>query len=516
MLSNLVPFTITVNAYPIANFSYSEPYYCSNNTTNPSPVLGPGAVAGTFSASPAGLAINPVTGQITLATSTPNTYTVYNTVTSNECTTVGSASVIIQVQPAVTISFGGTPYCNTISTPQNVTRTLSPTTPFAGGRYTSSPAGLTINTDDDVLGTNTAAGQIIPSTSQPGIYTVTYTFNNGLCSNTQTTTVEITTAPDITVQPVAPAPVCNNNGIATISVTATGAGLNYQWRQNSVPLSNNAKFSGVNTATLTITNPVAADNGTTYDVVITGLCAPPTTSNAVALTIIDLPEIQTNPDLQASMCAGTGSATVSVVATGHGLTYQWYKNFAALTESAVYHNVNTSTLTIENPPLSENGAEFYVVVTGTCGEVTSGSTGSLIVNPSPIIFNVSGSSTLCYGTATEIGLDGSQPGISYQLINTANNAPIESPVLGISGPITLPAGILYQSNGHRSTCYRRDYIMYHTDEWHRQCHRGTRYNQQYSQLSPFCLYRFCFLHNTGINTTGRNRRLHLFLGVQSG
>ncbi len=388
------------------------------------------------------MTINPATGQITLATTTPNTYTVYNTVTSNGCTTVGSASVIIQVQPTVTISYGGTPYCNTISTPQNVTRNLTGSTTFAGGHYEASPAGLTINSDNDNLGANAAAGQIIPSTSQPGIYTVTYIFDNGLCSNTQTTTVEITTAPVITGQPVAPAPVCKNNGIATISVTATGAGLNYQWRRNSVPLSNNTMYSGVNTATLTITNPTLAEDATTYDVVITGLCAPPATSSAVALSVIDLPEIQTNPELQSSMCSGTGSATISVVATGHGLTYQWYKNFAVLEESSVYHNVTSSTLTIENPTLSENGAVFYVVVTGTCGEVTSGSTESLVVYPSPIIFNVSGTTTVCNGTATEIGLDGSQPGVRYQLVNTANNSPIGSPVDGISGPITLSAGIL--------------------------------------------------------------------------
>ena len=259
-VSNPVPFNITVNAYPVANFTYSEPYYCSNNATNPSPVLGPGATAGTFTANPASLAINPVTGQITLATSTPNTYTVYNTVTSNGCTKVDSTSVIIQVQPVVTISYGGTPYCNTISTPQNITRTLSPTTAFASGHYEASPAGLTINSDNDNFGANTAAGQIVPSTSQPGIYTVTYIFDNGLCSNTQTTTVEITTAPIITGQPVAPAPVCREDGIATISVTATGAGLNYQWRENSIPISNNLLYSGVNTATLTITDPIVAGN----------------------------------------------------------------------------------------------------------------------------------------------------------------------------------------------------------------------------------------------------------------
>jgi hypothetical protein len=55
-------------------------------------------------------------------------------------------------------------------------------------------------------------------------------------------------------------------------VTATGTGpFSYQWRRYGVPLGNGGKFSGVTTATLTVTNVTAAEVGA-YDVRVTGGC----------------------------------------------------------------------------------------------------------------------------------------------------------------------------------------------------------------------------------------------------
>ena len=68
--------------YPYNTFNYSSVTYCSNSA-NQTPTLVAGATAGTYSASPSGLAINSVTGEINFATSTPGTYTVTNTLIPN-------------------------------------------------------------------------------------------------------------------------------------------------------------------------------------------------------------------------------------------------------------------------------------------------------------------------------------------------------------------------------------------------------------------------------------------------
>ncbi|MBS1600585.1 MAG: hypothetical protein JST75_20335, partial [Bacteroidetes bacterium] len=76
--------------------------------------------------------------------------------------------------PVATISYAASPYCATGTA--TVTQTGQ-----AGGTY-SSTAGLSITA---------ATGVINLATSTPGTYTVTYSFTNGTCSNTTTTSVTI-------------------------------------------------------------------------------------------------------------------------------------------------------------------------------------------------------------------------------------------------------------------------------------------------------------------------------------
>jgi hypothetical protein len=81
---------------PSATISYSGSPYCTNAGT--ATVTQTGTAGGTYSASPAGLTINPATGDITLGTSTPGTYTVTYTIpAAGGCpvfTTTASVNII--------------------------------------------------------------------------------------------------------------------------------------------------------------------------------------------------------------------------------------------------------------------------------------------------------------------------------------------------------------------------------------------------------------------------------------
>lgn len=73
-------------------------------------------------------------------------------------------------------------------------------------------------------------------------------------------------------------------GSTTFTVAATGSGtLSYQWQKNSVNLSNGGHYSGVTTATLTITSADSGD-AATYRCVVTGDCGS-ATSNGATLTV---------------------------------------------------------------------------------------------------------------------------------------------------------------------------------------------------------------------------------------
>ena len=178
---------------------------------NPSPTFSGGGVAGTFSSTAGLVFVSTATGQINLSASTPGTYTVTNTIAAaGGCAAVtATSSVTITTLPAATISYAGTPFCNTLVGAQAVTQTGT-----AGGTY-SSTAGLTINA---------ATGAITPSSSTAGTYTVTYTMaaGGGCAAQTATTSVTITALPVATFS-YAASPYCQN--AANPSPTFSGGGV---------------------------------------------------------------------------------------------------------------------------------------------------------------------------------------------------------------------------------------------------------------------------------------------------
>ena len=77
-------------------------------------------------------------------------------------------------------------------------------------------------------------------------------------------------APSITNQPD-DAGVCPGSSVS-FTVTASGTPvLSYQWRKDTVNLSDGGNISGANTATLTIDPAGAGDDGS-YDDVVTNSC----------------------------------------------------------------------------------------------------------------------------------------------------------------------------------------------------------------------------------------------------
>ncbi|MFP9112791.1 fibronectin type III domain-containing protein [Flavobacterium sp. RHBU_3] len=97
-------FTVVITPAPVAEFTYSAPAYCVAGDDIPEPALA--GDAGTFTATPAGLAIDAATGIIDLDNSTPGTYTVINTITgTDDCPTVVSNPVTVTVTALPVIAY---------------------------------------------------------------------------------------------------------------------------------------------------------------------------------------------------------------------------------------------------------------------------------------------------------------------------------------------------------------------------------------------------------------------------
>ena len=241
-------------------------------------------------------------------------------------------------------------------------------------------------------------------------YTASYTSAQG-CTGTANVTVTVNQLPAITVQPSpATQTVCPGFNV-TYSVTATGTGLTYQWRRNGVNLVNGglpnlSSISGATTNSVTISN-VGAANAGTYDVVVSGTCPPPVTSNGVVLNVASAPTITTQPANQ-TICSivslppvllNNTTAVFTVVATGvpPPSFYQWEVStngggtWSSLTNSLpgaspFYSGVLTPSLSITNAPTSINGYRYRVIITNICGQsVTSNGAATLTVNASPTV-----------------------------------------------------------------------------------------------------------------------------------
>jgi gliding motility-associated-like protein len=449
--------SITISTIQSATISYAGPF-CSNDATA-EPVTQTGTADGTYS-STAGLTINGATGAITPSTSTPGTYTVtYTMAAAGGCAVqTATTSVTITTLPAATITYAGSPFCSSDPAAEPVTQTGT-----AGGTY-SSTAGLTINV---------STGAIIPSSSTPGTYTVTYTMaaTGGCAVQTATTSVTITTLPAATISYAGP--FCSNNP-ATEPVTQTGtAGGTYS---STAGLTINAATGGI--------TPSGSTPGTytvTYTIAATAGCAVQTATTSVAITALPVATINyagspfcsndgsAEPVTQTGTAGGTYSSTAGLTidpvtgaitpSTSIAGTYTVTYTMAATggctvqtaTTSVTINTLPVATISYGGPFCTSDLAVEPVTHTGTPNGTYS-STPGLTINPLTGAITPSTSTGATYTvtyTMLVVGGCGVQTATTSVTINTTPGAPVPganppvcelTPIQTITAVANPPAG----------------------------------------------------------------------------
>jgi hypothetical protein len=162
-----------------ANFSYGSSSFCSSDA-DPLAILS-GMSSGVFSASPTGLIFDSNTGEIDISSSNFNTYTVSFT-TTGPCPNTSSQTVQIVPFDDASFTYSANTYCLTNTNP------LPTITGVLGGTFSNAPSGLSIDP---------STGEIDPSNSLLGTYSVTYT-TIGNCQNSSVFSVNITDVDDAT------------------------------------------------------------------------------------------------------------------------------------------------------------------------------------------------------------------------------------------------------------------------------------------------------------------------------
>jgi len=344
--------SVSITTLPTASVSYAGAPFC-NTVSSPQSVSQTGTSGGTYS-STTGLTINSSTGAITPSTSTHGIYTVtYTIATSGGCSAVNATtSVQITNAPSATISYAANPFCSTVTTG------LVTQTGYTGGTY-SSTTGLSI--------VNTSTGKIAPSTSTPGIYTVTYTVAAaGGCSAFSTTaSVTISASPSATIS-YAGAPFCNTvSSPQSVSQTGTSGGTY-----------SSAAGLTINSATGAIT-PSTSTTGTytvTYTIAASGGCSGTSATTSVQIT--------NPPSATISYPGGPFCTSLSTAAvTQTGTTGGTYSTTSGLTI------LNSSTGKIA--PSSSTGGTYTVTYTiaaaGGCAAFTATAPVTITTLPSASI-----------------------------------------------------------------------------------------------------------------------------------
>ncbi len=347
-----------------------------------------------------------------ITTADAGTYTVK---VSNSCGTVtsGAATLTVNTVPAISAQPASLTVC------EGATASFSVTATGGALSYEWRRNGSAVGTNSPTLTLN----NVTPAMA--GNYTVYIT---NPCGNVTSAIAVLTvnTAPVITDQPDN-VTICSGNNV-TLSVTATGGDLTYQWKRNGVNV-------GTSSPTYTINGATPAQAGI-YTVYISNSCGNVTSATAT-LTVNTVPLITDQPD-NTTVCSG-GTATFNVTATGGDLTYQWKRN-------GVNVGTNSPTLTLNGvtPAMAGN---YTVYISNSCGNVTS-EIAVLKVNTAPAISDQPDDVKICSGQNATFTVTASGGDLTYEWRRNGVAVGTNSPTLSLTNVTPAMAGnyTVYISN----------------------------------------------------------------------
>ncbi|UBM58001.1 choice-of-anchor D domain-containing protein [Marinilongibacter aquaticus] len=291
---------LTVNAPDDAGFEYPAQAYCTGGQ-DPTPSV-TGLAGGTFSASPAGLEIDPATGTVDLSLSTPGTYTV-TYATAGTCGSSSNVPLTVNAPDDAGFQYPAQAYCTGGQDP------TPSVTGLAGGTFSASPAGLEIDP---------ATGTVDLSLSTPGTYTVTYA-TAGTCGSSSNAPLTINAPDDAGFQYPAQA-YCTGDQDPTPSVTGLAGGT----------FSASPAGLEIDPATGTVDLSLSTPGTYTVTYATAGTCG---SSSNVPLTVNDLPSVSISGEENISCLVSSVIRTAS-----GGSVYSWSGGLG-----------NTATVSISTP-----------------------------------------------------------------------------------------------------------------------------------------------------------------------
>jgi gliding motility-associated-like protein len=399
--------TVVVNSKINASFSYASTGFCQN-TSNPFPVIAPGAVAGIFSATPAGLVfVNNTTGEIDLKASIPGTYTIINEIAPiGGCAKVTSTPFTVTIYPEPSLSNASTAQiCTGVALNIPLTSTVASSyswiaadnTNTTGETYTAPKQTAVIN---DVLLNNTSLPQVVK-------YTITLTSTMGACVNLKPQTIDVTVNPEPSLTNSTAVSVCSGSPL-NIALTSNLAS-SYSWIAADNANTTGETYTAPKQTTVindVLLNKTSVPQVVKYTITLTSTANACVNLKPQTIDVTVNPEPSLTNSTAVSVCSGTplNIALTSNVAS----SYSWIAGDNANVTGETY-TTPKQTAVINDLLLNNTSVPQVVTYTVTITSNTGAclnlkpQTIDVTVNPEPIL---TGSSTaeICSGEKLNIVL----------------------------------------------------------------------------------------------------------------
>lgn len=403
---------ITVNLSPTLNSSLTPPAICSGSfvytatsaASAPTITWSRAAVTGISQVLAGGS--GSVNETLTNTTTAALNVTYIYSIAANGCSSTGQ-NVVVSVKP--------TPALSSTLTPSAVCSggfVYTPSSSTSGTSYSWTRAAVAGISQAASTGTGTVNEVLTNTTAAAVNVTYSYTSTASGCSNSpQNVVVTVFNTPAVPGPISGTAAVCTGSPY-TYSIAAVSGATSYQW---TLPNGFVAVGGGSNSSISTIANGSPSGN---ISVVANSSCGA-SPAQTFAITSNSLPVI-TTPPAHTSSCVGE-TKTLSVVATGTGLTYQWKED-----KGSGFINVatgsTTASLTLTGIIVSMTGYIYQCVVTNACGSSVSTAATLSVTSPAKPTITLNATNpeapvlTASSGDSYEWSKDGNPAGTSQTLI----------------------------------------------------------------------------------------------------
>ena len=245
-----VPVTLHMDPKNIATIQYDNgtgvPHFCTNGST--ASVIHTGTLGGIYSVQPAGLVVDPLTGEVDIAASTAGTYTVAYTMQAVglcPADAVTTQFVLTELPTITTYQYDDNPFCfhapnampNLVASNMNGIFSI-PNPPF------------------DLLFDNTTGELFFQGLSPANTYNMVYTIPAAMGCPDVTKSTPVTVLPELTLATSSTNESCDgaNDGTATVTATNGIAPLSYLWSDPAGQTTATATGLAHGTYTVTVTD----------------------------------------------------------------------------------------------------------------------------------------------------------------------------------------------------------------------------------------------------------------------